>query len=144
MGYIYSTTKKTFYCDELQASYEAAGSWPGSYIRVSADDYINLMNGLSRGQIIVPGKGGYPVLADRPALTQAQHVSDAETERERLSNLALQSISVIQFKQMNGRSLTPDETARLTRILDYIDALGAVDITRAPDISWPEVPADVA
>ncbi len=144
MGFVYSSSKNAFFCDEFQASYETAGTWPGYFVRVSDEDYSALMNGLSRGQIVVTGKGGYPVLADRPALTQAELVSAAETERDRLSNQALQSISVIQFKQTNGRSLTPDETARLNRVLDYIDALDALDLTGAPDVSWPEVPGDVA
>ncbi|MDY9649206.1 tail fiber assembly protein, partial [Escherichia coli] len=35
---------------------------------------------------------------------------------------------------------TQAETTRLNAVLDYIDALNAMDINMAPDINLPEIP----
>ncbi|EII7071270.1 tail fiber assembly protein, partial [Escherichia coli] len=39
-----------------------------------------------------------------------------------------------------GRKLTDDEKTRLNAVLDYIDAVTAVDADAAPDINWPAPP----
>ncbi|HGC2934572.1 tail fiber assembly protein, partial [Escherichia coli] len=38
----------------------------------------------------------------------------------------------------------PEETAKLNAVLDYIDELNALDISKAPEISWPEAPLALA
>ncbi len=52
------------------------------------------------------------------------------------------SVDLINLKLRAGRSLTPEETAKLNAVLDYIDELNALDISllAAPEISWPEAP----
>ncbi len=141
MGYVYRASTGGFYCDELEAEYRKAGTWPGFFVRVSDDDYRNLMEGVSQGKIIVPNKQCYPVLQERPAPTRDEHIAEAEEKRRALIESALQSISVIQLKQMNGRSLTEKEVTRLNDVLDYIEALEATETDTAPDIHWPELAA---
>ncbi|MDW4578788.1 tail fiber assembly protein, partial [Atlantibacter hermannii] len=51
------------------------------------------------------------------------------------------SISVISLKLRAGRALTDAEQLRLDITLDYIDAVTALDISTAPNIAWPTVPA---
>ncbi|MBW1535476.1 hypothetical protein A4T41_04860 [Escherichia coli] len=36
--------------------------------------------------------------------------------------------------------MTDDEKTRLNAVLDYIDAVTAVDADAAPDINWPAPP----
>lgn len=141
MGYVYRASTGGFYCDELEAVYRKAGTWPGFFVRVSDEDYRNLMEGLSQGKMIVPNKQCYPVLQERPAPSRDELIAEAEEKRRELIESALQSISVIQLKQMNGRSLTEKEVARLNDVLDYIDAVEATDTQTAPDIHWPELAA---
>ncbi|BFT83191.1 tail fiber assembly protein [Enterobacter pseudoroggenkampii] len=143
MGYVYRASTGGFYCDELEAVYRKAGTWPGFFVRVSDEDYRNLMEGLSQGKMIVPNKQCYPVLQERPAPSRDELIAEAEEKRRELIESALQSISVIQLKQMNGRSLTEKEVTRLNDVLDYIEALEAIDTGTAPDIVWPEI-SDVA
>lgn len=143
MGYVYRASTGGFYCDELEAVYRKAGTWPGFFVRVSDEDYRNLMEGLSQGKMIVPNKQCYPVLQERPAPSRDELIAEAEEKRRELIEFALQSISVIQLKQMNGRSLTTKELTRLNDVLDYIEALEAIDTGTAPDIAWPEI-SDVA
>ena len=141
MGYVYRASTGGFYCDELEAEYRKAGTWPGFFVRVSDEDYRNLMEGVSQGKMIVPNKQCYPVLQERPAPSRDELIAEAEEKRRELIESALQSISVIQLKQMNGRSLTEKEVTRLNDVLDYIEALEATEIEAAPDIHWPELAA---
>ena len=141
MGYVYRASTGGFYCDELEAVYRKAGTWPGFFVRVSDEDYRNLMEGLSQGKMIVPNKQCYPVLQERPAPSRDELIAEAEEKRRELIESALQSISVIQLKQMNGRSLTDKEVTRLNDVLDYIEALEVTETDAAPDIHWPELAA---
>ncbi|HGC0974973.1 TPA: tail fiber assembly protein, partial [Escherichia coli] len=75
--------------------------------------------------------------------TEAQHgaaVEAAEAQRQSLIDTAMASISLIQLKLQAGRKLTQAETTRLNAVLDYIDAVTAVDADAAPDINWPAPP----
>lgn len=75
--------------------------------------------------------------------TEAQHsaaVDAAEAQRQSLIDAAMASISLIQLKLQAGRKLTQAETTRLNAVLDYIDAVTAIDTSTAPDIIWPVFP----
>ncbi|WP_196010382.1 tail fiber assembly protein [Citrobacter amalonaticus] len=72
----------------------------------------------------------------------AQHaaaVAVAVSYQQQLIDNAMQSISVIQLKLQAGRTLTGAETTKLNAVLDYIDAVNAVDTATAPDVSWPDL-----
>ncbi|EIV2971409.1 tail fiber assembly protein [Cronobacter sakazakii] len=74
---------------------------------------------------------------------QAQHAAQnkaAEQERQSLLSAAQSSISIWQSKLLLGR-ISDSEKARLNSWLDYIDALQAIDISVAPNITWPYVPS---
>lgn len=75
-----------------------------------------------------------------PERPHAELVADAEKQKQSLIDAAMASISVIQLKLNAGRKLTDAEAARLNAVLDYIDAVTAVDADAAPDINWPVVP----
>lgn len=74
--------------------------------------------------------------------TSAQHtaaVAAADRHAQQLIDTAMQSISVLQLKLQAGRTLTGVETTKLNAVLDYIDAVTAVDTSTAPDVSWPDL-----
>lgn len=144
MGYLYRAMTGGFYNEDFEAEYRKAGTWPGFYVRVSDEDYLALMEGQESGKMIVPNKRCYPVLQDRQEPEHDELVIQANDKRTLLIEGAMQSISVIQLKQMNGRSISDSELSRLNRVLDYIEALEAIDTERAPDISWPEGGSNVA
>ena len=64
----------------------------------------------------------------------------ADAVRQSLVDVAVQSISVIQLKLQAGRTLTDAEKFKLNSVLDYIDAVSAIDTSKAPDIIWPQQP----
>lgn len=73
----------------------------------------------------------------------AQHsaaVDAAEARRQSLIGAAMDSISLIQLKLRAGRNLTQEEKTRLNSVLDYIDAVEAIDTSNVPDIEWPVSP----
>lgn len=74
----------------------------------------------------------------------AAHAADiaaAEAQRQQLLVVAQQSITVWQTKLLMGRKLTENESNKLNIWMDYIDALEAVDVSTAPSIEWPAIPA---
>ncbi|MDL4913725.1 MAG: tail fiber assembly protein [Enterobacterales bacterium endosymbiont of Blomia tropicalis] len=77
-----------------------------------------------------------------PERSHDELVADAEQQKQWLIDAAMASISVIQLKLQAGRKLTDDENARLNAVLDYIDAVAAIDTETAPSINWPDPPAE--
>lgn len=68
-------------------------------------------------------------------------VSDAEAQKQ---YLITQANDYINRKQWPGKAVTgrliDTEKARYFLLLDYLDALEAVDTSSAPDINWPVPP----
>ena len=54
------------------------------------------------------------------------------------------SVDLINLKLRAGRSLTPEETAKLNAVLDYIDELERTGYQHGTEISWPEAPLALA
>ncbi|QEM92052.1 tail fiber assembly protein [Kosakonia radicincitans] len=70
----------------------------------------------------------------------AQHMSEVASDglhTQQLVDATMQCISVIQLKLQVGRVLTDVEKTKLNNVLDYIDAVNAVDTSTAPDVNWP-------
>ncbi|ANI81786.1 tail fiber assembly protein [Kosakonia oryzae] len=72
---------------------------------------------------------------------QVAAVQDAQALRQQHIDTAMSSISVIQLKLQAGRTLNDEEKNRLDQVLDYIDAINAIDLSSAPNITWPTQPA---
>jgi len=66
--------------------------------------------------------------------------SIADQDRQYRMNVASDTISIWQTKLLLGR-LSDGDKVKLNSWLDYIDALNDLDTTKAPDITWPDVPA---
>ncbi|CAK0694747.1 TPA: tail fiber assembly protein [Escherichia coli] len=75
---------------------------------------------------------------------RAAELETAKLQRQKRVDQAMKSIDLINLKLRAGRSLKPEETAKLNAVLDYIDELNALDISKAPEISWPEAPLALA
>lgn len=140
MNYIFSAKSNAFYPVSMQADYEAAGSWPSDGIEVSDGDF-NLYSGYPpQGKILTSDDKGLPAWTDKPAPTKEQLIASAESFRQLSISTALQTISLLQLKLQVGRKLTDAESAQVNSVLDYVDALQAVDTSKAPNIVWPVVP----
>ncbi|WP_425280052.1 tail fiber assembly protein [Kosakonia arachidis] len=82
---------------------------------------------------------GWQQVGDRYCCQHTAEIAAAELYAQRLVDAAIKSISIIQLKLQVGRTLTDAETTELNAVLDYIDAVNAVDTTTAPDINWPDL-----
>ncbi|EOM7108357.1 tail fiber assembly protein [Escherichia coli] len=75
-----------------------------------------------------------------PEKTKEEIVLHAEQERLSLISSAEASIRMLQTKLLLGRKLTDAELEQINGVIDYIDALYALDTSTAPDVIWPELP----
>lgn len=64
----------------------------------------------------------------------------AEKDRQNRLTVAIDTIDIWQTKLLLGRICDSDK-AKLNSWLDYIDELSALDVSGAPEIPWPEIPA---
>lgn len=135
MKLFYAASTNGFYSVDINGD-----GIPADAVEISVDEWTQLLDGQSAGQIITHDDNGNPILIDMPAPTHEQYVEMAEQQKQALIDTAMASISVIQLKLQAGRKLTDDEKTRLNAVLDYIDAVTAVDADAAPDINWPVVP----
>lgn len=121
-----------FYLDQFNESI------PEDALEIIQEDYDALFEGQANGQMIVTGSDGKPALQEKSLPSHDVLVSLAEQNRQSLINSAMQSVSALQLKLQAGRKLTADETSKLNAVLDYIDAVNAVNVSTAPEIEWPQ------
>lgn len=65
------------------------------------------------------------------------HVAIAESKKHDLLENAQKRITIIQMKLLLGRALSKAELEKINSVLNYIDCLNHVNLTKAPDIEWP-------
>jgi hypothetical protein len=125
----YSPSNNGFFCDALD--YKRA--LPQDLIDLPMEIYHVLMEGQSRGMTIVPSGDNFPVLKE-PDL---DYISLANQKREKLIESALSSVALTQLRIQMRRGVSEADMTRLSKVLDYIDTLELLDLSLAPNISWP-------
>ncbi|HAI3072253.1 TPA: tail fiber assembly protein [Citrobacter braakii] len=141
-GFYYSAKTNGAYPQNDIEIFKATGTWPDDAVLMSVEVFSEFFSELPpAGKIRIAGPDGLPAWADIPKPSKAELISQAEQQKQRRIDDAMQSISVIQLKLRAGRKLTPDETINLNLTLDYIEAVEATDTSTAPDINWPAIPA---
>lgn len=139
--FYYSKETGGFYDHSEKEVYEASfNGWPSDAVGITDDEYKSLLGGQAAGRVIVAGDDGKPYLTAPPEPTQEQLVAAAEQHKQTLIDDAIQSINIIQLKLQAGRKLTIEETASLNVMLDYIDDVQGIDVSKAPNIEWPKKP----
>lgn len=141
-GFYYSATTNGAYPQSDIEIFKATGTWPDDAVLMSAEVFSEFFSELPpAGKIRTAGPDGLPAWTDIPKPSKGELINQAEQEKQRRIDDAMQSISVIQLKLQAGRKLTADETVKLNITLDYIEAVEALDTSTAPDISWSTIPA---
>ncbi|HDQ1256408.1 TPA: tail fiber assembly protein [Escherichia coli] len=140
-GFYYSAKTNGAYPQNDIEIFKATDTWPDDAVLMSAEVFSEFFSELPpAGKIRIAGPDGLPAWADIPKPSKEELINQAEQQKQRHIDDAMQSISVIQLKLQAGRKLTGEETLRLNKTLDYIDAVEATDTSAAPDISWPAIP----
>ncbi|HIE8862976.1 TPA: tail fiber assembly protein [Klebsiella quasipneumoniae subsp. similipneumoniae] len=113
--------------------------WPADAVAATEEEIlmfwkINPPSGMALGN-----ECGRPAWLKLPEKTKQELIAAAENKRDSLISTSMQSISFIQLKLQAGRQLSEPEKNKLNNVIDYIDALSAVETGTAPDIDWPEL-----
>lgn len=138
--YRYDAVTNAFYPYELQQDYEAAGNWPVSGVDVDETIFQEFIYPPS-GKMRSPDKDGNPSWKDIPAPTHKQLVDALESQRKLL--LAEADVITADWRtELALNIIYDDDKAKLTAWMKYIKAVKAVDTSTAPDVSWPEKPAE--
>ncbi|MFO3903843.1 tail fiber assembly protein [Enterobacter hormaechei] len=140
-GFIWDAPNNRLLAYLLKAEYEAVGMWPADGVDVTDAVAAEFTGQPPQGKIIGLGSDGMPAWVDVPPLTPEQQIAAAEAERQSLIAQVNQHISSKQWpgKAAIGR-LKGDELEQYNLWLDYLDALEAIDVTTAPQITWPDQP----
>lgn len=142
---MYAYAKNNFYPFDLRESYEAAGTWPESFVEVE-DEVFGMYSGLPpEGKMRGADAEGKPVWVDASPPTEQEIIAASEREK----NSKIQSVNnYINNKQWPGKAaigrLKGNDLAYYNAWLDYLDALDAIDTSSAPGIEWPTPPASPA
>lgn len=138
---MYAYANNSFYPFSMREVYEASDSWPIKYIEVGEFVFTEFSASPPVGKIRGTGDNGMPAWVDIPPPTQEELIAQAEREKQHRIDTANEFMNAKQWpgKAAIGR-LKGDELAQYNLWLDYLDALEAVDTSRAPDIKWPVPP----
>ena len=140
IGNYFSAKTCQFFIGALKQEYISAGTWPDDAMKIDSSVEAEYSSTPPEGMILGADSSGLPAWVDKPAPTHEELVEQAEAKRQALIDAAMASISLIQLKLRAERNLTQEETTRLNAVLDYIDAVEAIDTSNAPDIEWPVSP----
>ena len=138
-NYVFSANTLAFYPVEMKEAYENAGSWPEDGVEVSDETYNEFLTppqGKMRSS-----DGGLPCWVDIPSPTYEELVHQAGVEKQKRIDAANDYMNSKQWpgKAVMGR-LKDSEKVQYNAWLYYLDALDAVDTSKAPDIEWPSAP----
>lgn len=140
MAIYYSASKQGFFPDFMKAEYQQAGNWPDDVKEISDRWFNYLLGKQTEGKVIVPDEYGLPVLANPPEPTQAELINQAEATRAALMVTASAAIAPLEDADELGIA-TEDEKESLTLWKRYRVMLNRLDMSAAPSIEWPELPA---
>lgn len=139
VAYVWSISTSGFYPIVEKDRLIAAGRWPDDGVEVTGKEYSSLFPA-------PPGKyidtvDGRPGWVDMPPPTHEETLAQAEIEKQ---NRIDSANAYMNGKQWPGKAaigrLSGDALAQYNRWLDYLDALDAIEVSTAPDITWPEGP----
>ncbi|HCB1742881.1 TPA: tail fiber assembly protein [Citrobacter braakii] len=139
-GFYYSAKTNGAYAFSEFDQFVGSGLWPDDAVEMTPEIFNEFFILLPpTGKMRAGGSDGFPAWIDIPSLTKEQLKQQAEQQKKWLVDEAMRSISVIQLKLQAGRTLTESESSRLGVVLDYIDAVTAID-AGSTEIQWPESP----
>lgn len=139
-NYFYSSKSNAFYPYSLKEQYELTHSWPDDAVAVSDEVYMTYSANPPAGKIRKGDNNGSPAWANIPQPTHDQQVMQAEAEKQSLLANA-EAVTADWRTELALGIISNEDKAKLTEWMQYIKAVKAVDVSTAPDISWPEPPA---
>ncbi|HHA2226125.1 TPA: tail fiber assembly protein [Enterobacter ludwigii] len=144
MRYKFSPSLNLFFYEGGLRQFTEAGWELSDLVDVTEAQFIEFQADRSNeGKVRLVNSEGMPYWADLPAPSHDELVALAEIQRQSLVDVANAIIGQNQWpSRLQLGRITDEEKAKFVRILDYLDALSAVETSQAPDINWPELPQD--
>ncbi|KGT95249.1 hypothetical protein NG99_04305 [Erwinia typographi] len=139
MKFYFSPSNLAFYQDAFRSYYDAAGSWPADVVEISEDVFNQFTCATPDGKVLTC-VSGQPLWEDAPAPSQEERVATAEQRRAELRLIADKAVEPLQ-DAVDLNMATDAEIASLNAWKQYRVYLNRTDISLAPDIAWPEIPA---
>lgn len=135
--YIYSAKENAFFIKTSAALF--GGKWPDDAVDVANSVFDAFAVTPREGKQRLPDGNGLPSWHDIPPEV-IDYAALADAEKDQRIASAKETISLWQSELLLGDISDEDRTA-LKAWVAYIKAVQQVDITAAPDIAWPEIPA---
>lgn len=132
----YAASTNGFYSPEINVT-----DIPEDAVEITEEKWVSLLNGQSAGKLISSDKKGNPILIDFPAPTVDELISLAGSQRTRLTAEATVQIGPLQDADDLGIA-TDEEIKKLKAWKTYRVMLSRVDVSKVPEITWPESPEE--
>ncbi|OKP23355.1 tail fiber assembly protein [Serratia fonticola] len=135
----FSATTKGFYPTDIieKERYEEQGSWPADATEISEADYKKYLSTPPPGMEL-GSKSGKPVWVV-VEVSKEDAILIATMKKQQLIDDAEGVITPLARAVKLGMA-TKEEEAKLDAWERYSVLLSRIDVSKAPDIDWPEVP----
>lgn len=137
--YYYSAGNNEFIPVELESQYRDAGTFPDDAVIVADDISAEFIQIAPSGKVRAAGDDGLPEWVDIPPPTHDELIVQAEAERQLLLDEA-SSITADWRTELALDIISEGDKTKLINWMKYIKAVKAVDVSTAPDVSWPVQP----
>lgn len=137
----YSAKTNAFYLSDSINNYKLAGTWPDDATEVDTETANEFMGQPPTGKVRGGDINGNPSWIDIPPPTQEDLIMAAENEKARKIAYANSASSDLKIELQLG-IISDEDKEKLIAWMNYIKAAKAVDTSTAPDIDWPEQPAE--
>lgn len=138
--YYYSAKTNSFYPESLRVNYEASNSFPDDAIKVSESIWLKYA-GLQppMGMVRAAGKDGMPKWVPIPEKTNEDYAKEAEQQKEKILSEIIIATQIWQT-QLSLKIINDSDKSKLKEWMVYAQKIQSIDVSKAPDIVWPEQP----
>lgn len=139
MSYFFTAKELGFYDANIKASYDIAGTWPEDAKEISNAEHALYSGPPPQGKIL-GSVDELPAWVDAPAISHHEQMLMAEAKRAANRKLADSTIAPLQ-DALDLEMATDEEISQLNAWKEFRVLLSRIDISAAPDINWPALPA---
>lgn len=138
MSHYFTAKEVGFYDSNIKNAYHRAGTWPDDALEISDADHA-LYSGQPPSGKMLGSENGMPAWVDMPPQTTEELTATAELKKASFRAVADSAIAPLQDAVELGIA-TEEETETYNQWRKYRVLLSRVDISTAPDITWPDTP----
>ncbi|EAU5333856.1 tail fiber assembly protein [Salmonella enterica] len=123
----------------LKSEFQKNGAWDEAHGVYVSEDTFQEYTRPNDAQVLATGDDGYPVWADKPPLTHEEEIVKAEQKRQKLI-ANIDDITADWRVELMLGDISEKNKAKLSSWMAYKTEVKAVDISTAPEVTWPAQP----